>query len=101
MSDARKVSERFNEQLTVNTRYVNNFIKDNERFFRSFDEIRSVLVSLIEYAKIQGECYKDLKEELNDLRKDTLDTRKSNAELQKTLLQAIQAMTRAIKDKKI
>ena len=101
MSDARKVSERFNEQLTVNTRYVNNFIKDNERFFRSFDEIRSVLVSLIEYAKIQGECYKDLKEELNDLRKDTLDTRKSNADLQKTLLQAIQAMTRAIKDKKI
>ncbi len=100
LTDAQKVSSQLNSQLAQNTNYVQQFVADNSRFFASFDEMRSVLASLVEYAKVQGECYRDLKDEMLSLRKDTKDSQKETAELHKSLLEAVRAMTKAVKDLK-
>ncbi|MDE6577937.1 MAG: hypothetical protein K2J82_06875 [Muribaculaceae bacterium] len=100
LKDAREVSKQLNRQLTQNTRYVEKFVTDNERFFSSFDEIKAVIASIAEYARIQGESYSALKLEIENLRRDTLESRKENAQLQKSLLEAMLVMTRELKGKK-
>lgn len=100
LEDAQKVTGQLNNQLAQNTGYVQQFVNDNSRFFSSFDEIRSVLTSLVEYARIQGECYRDLKDEMLSLRKDTKDSQKETAELHRSMIEAVKAMTKAVKDLK-
>ena len=100
LTDAQTVSRQLNTQLTQNTSYVQQFVADNSRFFTSFDEMRSVLTALVEYSKAQSECYKDLKDEILSLRKDTKDSQRETAELHKSLLEAVKAMTKAVKDLK-
>ncbi|MDL2244465.1 hypothetical protein LJC54_03060 [Parabacteroides sp. OttesenSCG-928-J18] len=98
LEDAQKVSGQLNTQLTQNSTYVQQFLTDNNRFFTSFDEMHSVVASLVEYARIQGDCYKDLKDEILSLRKETKDSQRETAELHKSLLEAVKAMTKAVKD---
>lgn len=100
LEDAQKVTGQLNNQLAQNTGYVQQFVNENSRFFSSFDEIHSVLTSLVEYARIQGECYRDLKDEMLSLRKDTKDSQKETAELHRSMIEAVKAMTRAVKDLK-
>lgn len=100
LTDAQTVSRQLNTQLTQNTSYVQQFVTDNNKFFTSFDELRSVLAALVEYSKAQSECYKDLKDEILSLRKDTKDSQRETAELHKSLLEAVKAMTKAVKDLK-
>ncbi|WP_289765287.1 hypothetical protein [Bacteroides acidifaciens] len=100
LTDAQTVSRQLNSQLTQNTSYVQQFVTDNNKFFTSFDEMRSVLAALVEYSKAQSECYKDLKDEILSLRKDTKDSQRETAELHKSLLEAVKAMTKAVKDLK-
>lgn len=98
LTDAQNVSSQLNAQLSQNTSYVQQFVTDNSKFFTSFDEMRSVLTALVEYSKAQSECYRDLKDEILSLRKDTKDSQRETAELHKSLLEAVKAMTKAIKD---
>ena len=100
LEDAQKVSGQLNSQLAQNTGYVQQFVNDNNKFFTSFDEMQSILVSLVEYAKVQGECYRDLKDEILSLRKDTKDSQKETAELHRSMIEAVKAMTKAVKDLK-
>ena len=100
LTDAQTVTGQLNAQLTQNTNYVQQFVTDNSRFFASFDEMRAVLASLVEYSRVQGECYKDLKDEILSLRKDTKDSQRETAELHKAMLEAVRAMTKAVKDLK-
>lgn len=100
LEDAQNVSGQLNNQLAQNTGYVQQFVNDNNKFFTSFDEMRSVLESLVEYAKVQGECYRDLKDEILSLRKDTKDSQKETAELHRSMIEAVKAMTKAVKDLK-
>lgn len=98
LSDAQTVSSQLNTQLAQNTSYVQQFVTDNSKFFTSFDEMRSVLAALVEYSKAQSECYRDLKDEILSFRKDTKDSQRETAELHKSLLEAVKAMTKAVKD---
>ena len=100
LTDAQTVSRQLNTQLTQNTSYVQQFVADNSKFFTSFDEMRSVLSVLVEYSRTQSECYRDLKDEILSLRKDTKDSQRETAELHKSLLEAVKAMTKAVKDLK-
>lgn len=100
LNDAQDVSKQLNAQLTQNTNYVQQFVSDNSRFFASFDEMQQVLASLVEYSKVQSECYKDLKDEILSLRKDNKDSQKETAELHKSLIEAVKAMTKVVKDLK-
>lgn len=100
LMDAQNVSQQLNNQLVQNTGYVQQFVTDNTRFFSSFDELRSVLSTLVDYSKAQSECYRDLKDEILSLRKDTKDSQRETAELHKSLLEAVKAMTKAVKDLK-
>lgn len=100
LMDAQNVSQQLSNQLAQNTGYVQQFVTDNTRFFASFDEMRSVLGALVEYSRAQSECYRDLKDEILSLRKDTKDSQRETAELHKSLLEAVKAMTKAVKDLK-
>lgn len=100
LEDAQKVSGQLNSQLTQNTNYVQQFIADNSKFFRSFEEVQPILTALVDYTKVQSECYKDLKNEILSLRKDTKDSQRETAELHKSMLEAVKAMTKAVKDLK-
>ncbi len=100
LEDAQKVTGQLNMQLAQNTGYVQQFVSDNSRFFASFDELRSVLASLVEYSRVQGECYRDLKDEMLSLRKDTKDSQRETAELHRSMIEAVKAMTKAVKDLK-
>lgn len=100
LEDAQKVTGQLNDQLAQNTSYVQQFVNENSRFFSSFDEMRSVLTSLVEYARFQGECYRDLKDEMLSLRKDTKDSQKETAELHRSMIEAVKAMTKVVKESK-
>lgn len=100
LEDAQKVTGQLNMQLAQNTGYVQQFVTDNSRFFASFDELRSITASLVEYSRVQGECYRDLKDEMLSLRKDTKDSQRETAELHRSMIEAVKAMTKAVKDLK-
>ena len=98
IADSQEAARRLNQQLTANSAYVENFVADNSRFFTSFDELRAVIQQVADYARVQGECYTDLKEEMHSLRQENVDTQRSAADLQQSLLDAVHAMTVALKD---
>lgn len=98
IADSQDAARRLNQQLTANSAYVENFVADNSRFFTSFDELRAVIQQVADYARVQGECYTDLKNEMHSLRQENVDTQRSAADLQQSLLDAVHAMTVALKD---
>lgn len=98
IADSQEAARRLNQQLTANSAYVENFVADNSRFFTSFDELRAVIQQVADYARVQGECYTDLKDEMHSLRQENVDTQRSAADLQQSLLDAVHAMTVTLKD---
>lgn len=100
MEDAKQVSENLSSQLTASTEYVKGFVSDNQEFFNSFDKMKEVIATLVQYTQVQGDCYKDLKGEILNLRKDYKDAQIENIDLNKAILKAIGQMTDALKEQK-
>lgn len=98
MTDAKHVSDSLSMQLTTSTEYIKNFVSGNRDFFESFDKMKEVIATLVQYTQVQAECYKDLKSEILNLRKDYKDAQIENIDLNKSILMAIDTMTKSIKD---
>lgn len=98
MTDAKHVSDSLSMQLTASTEYIKKFVSGNRDFFESFDKMKEVIATLVQYTQVQAECYKDLKSEILNLRKDYKDAQIENIDLNKSILMAIDTMTKSIKD---
>jgi peptidoglycan hydrolase CwlO-like protein len=92
------VSESLSKQLTASTEHIQNFVTNNKEFFDTFDKMKEVLATMVQYTQVQADCYKDLKGEILNLRKDYKDAQQESIELHKATLRAVDAMTKAIKD---
>ena len=99
-SEGKQISEKLSEQLTASTEYIQNFVTSNKEFFESFDKLKEIINTMIQYTQVQAECYKDMKGEILNLRKDYKDAQIENIDLNKSILKAIDTMTEAIKDLK-
>ena len=100
IEDAKLASTSLNDQLSACTQYVQNFTADNKEFYESFGRLREVIAQLIQYADVQAQCYRDLKDEMLAMRNDFKDAQKQSAETNKAVLEAVKAMTKAIKELK-
>lgn len=100
IEDAKLASTSLSDQLTACTQYVQNFTADNKEFYESFGRLREVIAQLIQYADVQAQCYRDLKDEMLAMRNDFKDAQKQSAETNKAVLEAVKAMTKAIKELK-
>ena len=96
ISEGKTVSENLSTQLTVSTEYIKNFIANNKDFFDTFDKFKEVLDTMVQYTKVQAECYKDLRREILNLRKDYKDAQMESIDLHKSMLKAIDSMTKAL-----
>lgn len=94
--DAKLVSKKLNDQLTASTEYIRNFVSANQDFFESFSKLRAVLDTMVDYTKIQSDCYNDLKDEILSLRKDNKDAQRSSNQLTIDLITAVKTMTSAL-----
>ena len=100
MSEGKHVSENLSAQLTASTEYIQNFITNNKEFFDTFDKLKEVLDTMVQYTQVQAECYKDMKGEILNLRTDYHNAQLENIELNKAILKAIETMTESIKSLK-
>lgn len=96
MSEGKRVSESLSTQLTTSTEHIHNFLTNNNEFFDTFENMKDVLETMVQYTQVQAECYKDLKGEILNLRKDYKDAQQESIELHKATLKAVDAMTNAI-----
>lgn len=98
ISEGKQVSESLSTQLTASTEHIQNFVANNKEFFDTFEKMKEVLATMVQYTQVQAECYKDLKGEILNLRKDYKDAQQESIELHKATLKAVDAMTKAVKD---
>lgn len=98
ISEGKQVSESLSSQLTASTEYIQNFVANNKDFFETFDKMKEVLDTMVQYTQVQAECYKDLKGEILNLRKDYKDAQQESIELHKATLKAVDTMTKTIKE---
>lgn len=96
MSEGKHVSESLSTQLTASTEHIHNFLTNNKEFFDTFENMKDVLDTMVQYTHVQAECYKDLKGEILNLRKDYKDAQQESIELHRATLKAVNAMTNAI-----
>lgn len=96
ISEGKQVSENLSAQLTASTKYIQNFVVNNKEFFDTFNNLKEILTTMIQYTQVQAECYKDLKGEILNLRKDYKDAQIESIELHKATLKAINSMTEAL-----
>ena len=75
-------------------------ISCREEFYESFGKLREIISTLVSYADVQSQCYRDLKYEMLAMRNDFKDAQKQSAETNKAVLEAIKVMTKAIKEQK-
>lgn len=97
MSEGKHVSESLSAQLTASTEYIQDFVTNNKEFFDTFDKLKEVLDTMVQYTQVQAECYKDMKGEILNLRTDYHNAQLENIELNKSILKAIETMTESIK----
>lgn len=97
MNDAKQASESLSTQLTASTSHIEGFVSQNQDFFDSFDKMKEVLGTLVQYTQVQSECYKDLKGEILSLRTDYRNAQIENIDLNKAMLNAVKTMTETIK----
>ena len=100
VEDAKTTSTNLSDQLTACTQYVQNFTSENKDFYESFGKLRELIATLTSYADVQAQCYHDMKDEILAMRNDFRDSQKQSAETNKAILEAVKAMTKAIKDNK-
>lgn len=98
IDEGKQVSESLSKQLTASTEHIQNFVANNKEFFDTFEKLKEVLATMVQYTQVQADCYKDLKGEILNLRKDYKDAQQESIELHKATLKAVDAMTKAIKD---
>ena len=98
ISEGKQVSESLSTQLTASTEHIQNFVANNKDFFDTFEKLKEVLATMVQYTQVQADCYKDLKGEILNLRKDYKDAQQESIELHKATLKAVDAMTKAVKD---
>lgn len=98
ISEGKQVSESLSSQLTASTEHIQNFVANNKEFFDTFEKMKEVLATMVQYTQVQAECYKDLKGEILNLRKDYKDAQQESIELHKATLKAVDTMTKSIKD---
>lgn len=98
ISEGKQVSESLSAQLTASTEYIQNFVANNNDFFTTFDKLKEVLATMVQYTQVQAECYKDLKGEILNLRKDYKDAQIESIELHRATLKAIDSMTKALNE---
>lgn len=99
MEEAKSVSENLSSQLSTSTEYIQNFVSNNNEFFDSFEKMKEIITTLVQYTQVQAECYKDLKDEVLNLRKDYKDAQIESIDLNKSILKAVETMTTILKDK--
>lgn len=99
ISEGKEVSKNLSTQLTASTEHINNFVTNNNEFFSTFDKMKEVMETMVQYTNVQAECYKDMKGEILNLRKDYKDAQLESIELHKATLRAVDAMTKAIEEK--
>lgn len=100
MSEGKHVSESLSAQLTASTEHIQNFVANNKEFFDTFDKLKEVLDTMVQYTQVQAECYKDMKGEILNLRTDYHNAQLEDIELNKSILKAIETMTDSIKNLK-
>lgn len=98
ISEGKQVSENLSAQLTASTEYIQNFVVNNKEFFDTFNNLKEILTTMVQYTQVQAECYKDLKGEILNLRKDYKDAQIESIELHKATLKAINSMTEALNE---
>ena len=98
ITEGKQVSESLSSQLSASTEHIQNFVTNNKEFFDTFDKMKEVLDTMVQYTQVQAECYKDLKGEILNLRKDYKDAQQESIELHKATLKAVDAMTKVVKD---
>ena len=96
--EGKQVSESLSSHLTASTEHIRNFVDNNKDFFDTFEKMKEVLATMVQYTQVQAECYKDLKGEILNLRKDYKDAQVESIELHKATIKAIDTMTKTIKD---
>lgn len=99
MGEAKFVSENLSSQLSASTKYIQNFVSNNNEFFESFEKMNEIITTMVQYTQVQAECYKDLKDEVLNLRKDYKDAQIESIDLNKSILKALETMTTILKDK--
>ena len=100
IADAKQVTGQLSEQLSISSRYVKTFVEENNTFFETFDKVKEVVASLVQYTQVQASCYNDLKQEIVNLRKDYKESQIDAIELNKATQQAVREMTKALKESK-
>lgn len=98
VSEGKEVSDSLSSQLTASTEHIKNFVTNNRDFFDTFDKIKDVLETMVNYTQVQADCYRDLKGEILNLRKDYKDAQQDSIDLHKATLKAIDEMITSIKD---
>lgn len=98
MSEGKQVSESLSTQLTASTEHIQNFVANNKDFFDTFEKMKIVLDTMVQYTQVQADCYKDLKGEILNLRKDYKDAQQESIDLHKATLKAFDTMTKTIKE---
>ena len=91
---------QLSEQLSTSSRYVKTFVEENNTCFETFDKVKEVVASLVQYTQVQASCYNDLKQEIVNLRKDYKESQIDAIELNKATQQAVREMTKALKESK-
>lgn len=99
ISEGKQVSENLSAQLIASTEHIKNFVDNNNEFFNTFDKMKEVLSTMVQYTQVQAECYRDLKNEISDLRKDYKDAQIESIELHKATLKAVDLMTKTLKER--
>lgn len=94
MSDSKEVSIKLSEQLTSSTEYIRNFVSDNKDFFTTFDDLKNVLEQMSLNSKVQSDCYKDLKKEIELLRNEYIDSNIQSIETQKSLIKVVEELSK-------
>lgn len=95
--DAATVSKELNIQLKTQTEYIKTFVENNKTAFESMSQLNAIMNKLVEYTKVQAECYNDLKTEIHNLKQEQLNTQKNASKLNGDLLTAVKEMITAIK----
>lgn len=100
IEDARKASTQLSDELTNSTRYIANFVSNNSDFFGKISQLNEIIDLLVKYTQAQAEGYSQMTKEISSLRKDYKDAQQDTLELSKLTIEAIQEMTKQLKENK-
>lgn len=97
IEEGKRVSESLSSHLAASTEHIRNFVENNAEFFDTFNKMKDVLATMVQYTQVQAECYKDLKGEILSLRSDYKDAQYESIELHKATIKAVEEMTKVVK----